>query len=286
VTRKRLAVLGQPIYHSRSPAMHSAALAELGLAGEWSYEAIEVSPEEFASRVRAMKGEGFVGANVTVPHKLAALELADEAADAAREIGAANTLSFRDERIVADNTDAQGLLDALAQPPSGRRALVLGAGGAARAVVWALSDAGARVSVWNRTRERAEALASEFGAAVLRSGPRELPLTGFDLLVNATSVGMGTSSSEAGPGSDLKALHLGADAIGETQLVVDLAYGPAPTELTRVARERGVTVVDGLEVLVRQGAASLRIWTGQEPPIETMRRAAGATWESSSAPDF
>jgi shikimate dehydrogenase len=265
--------------------MHSAALAELGLADEWSYEAIEVSPEGFASRVRAMEGEGFVGANVTVPHKLAALELADEASDAALAIGAANTLSLRGGRIVADNTDARGLLDSLPQPPSGRRALVLGAGGAARAVVWALSDTGALVSVWNRTLGRAEALASEFGATVLRSDRRELPLAGFDLLVNATSVGMGTSS-DAGPGSDLKALHLAADAIGETQLVVDLAYGPAPTELTRVAKERGVAVVDGLGVLVRQGAASLRIWTGREPSIVTMRRAAGATWESSSAPDI
>ncbi len=285
MTRKRLAVLGQPISHSRSPAMHSAALAELGLAGEWSYEAIEVAPASFASRVRAMEGDGFVGANVTVPHKLAALELADEASDAARAIGAANTLSLGDGRIVADNTDAQGFLDSLPWQPAGRRALVLGAGGAARAAVWALSATEGEVSVWNRTLERAERLAEEFGASVVRPEGGALSLAGFELLVNATSVGMGTSA-DAVAGSDLKALNLAADAIGETQLVVDLAYGPLPTELTRAAKERGVAVVDGLEVLVRQGAASLRIWTGQEPPIETMRRAAGATWESSSAPDI
>lgn len=283
--RKRLAVLGQPISHSRSPAMHSAALAELGLASEWSYEAIEVARAKFASRVRAMEGEGFVGANVTVPHKLAALELADDASDAARAIGAANTLSFGEGRIVAENTDARGLLDALSLAPTGRRALVLGAGGAARAAVWALSTDGAEVWVWNRTPERAERLAEEFGASVLHSDGATLSLAGFELLVNATSVGMGTSR-HAVDGSDLKALNLGADAIGETQLVVDLAYGPFPTELTRVAKERGIAVVDGLEVLVRQGAASLRIWIGQEPPIETMRRAAGATWESSSPPDI
>jgi shikimate dehydrogenase len=265
--------------------MHSAALAELGLADEWSYEAIEVAPARFASRVRAMEGEGFVGANVTVPHKLAALELADRASEAAQAIGASNTLSFRAGRILAENTDAQGFLDSLPQPPNGQRALVLGAGGAARAVVWALSANGARVSIWNRTPERAETLAEELGASVVQSRGAGLHGAGFDLLVNATSVGMGAASS-ADAGSDLKALNLGADAIGETQLVVDLAYGPAPTELTRVARKRGVAVVDGLEVLVRQGAASLRIWTGQEPPIETMRRAAGATWESSSAPDI
>jgi shikimate dehydrogenase len=285
VTRKRLAVLGQPISHSRSPAMHSAALAQLGLAGEWSYEAIEVAPATFASRVRAMEGEGFVGANITVPHKLAALELADDASDAARAIGAANTLSFGGRHIAAENTDARGLLDSLPWAPAGRRALVLGAGGAARAAVWALSANEAEVSVWNRTSERAERLAVEFDASVLRPDGGTLSLAGFELLVNATSVGMG-ASADAVAGSDLKALNLGADAIGEIQLVVDLAYGPLPTELTRAAKERGVAVVDGLEVLVRQGAASLRIWTGQEPPVETMRRAAAATWESSSAPDI
>ena len=142
MTKKRLAVLGQPISHSRSPAMHNAALAELGLAGEWSYEAIEVAPAEFEALVRGMAAEGFVGANVTVPHKVAALELADEASEAARAIGAANTLSFAGGRIAAENTDARGFLDSLPASPAGRRALVLGAGGSARAVVWALVDRG------------------------------------------------------------------------------------------------------------------------------------------------
>lgn len=279
--RKRLAVLGQPISHSRSPAMQSAALAELGLAPEWSYEAIEVAPAQFPSRVRRMEGEGFVGVNVTVPHKVAALELADEASEAARSIGAANTLSFRDGRIAAENTDASGFLDALPAQPAGLRALVLGAGGAARAVVWALVANGAGVAVWNRTPERAEAIAAELGATMLVPGDRELPAEDFDLLVNATSVGMGTPGPDA-PAANLKALHIGADAIGETQIVVDLAYGPAPTGLVHAARERRARVVDGLEVLVRQGAASLRIWTGQDPPVEAMRRAAGrATWRPS-----
>jgi shikimate dehydrogenase len=268
--------------------MHTAALAELGLAGEWSYEAIEVAPAQFEARVRGMAAEGFVGANVTVPHKVAALELAEEASQAARAIGAANTLSFPGGRIVAENTDAAGFLDSLPAPPAGKRVLVLGAGGSARAVVWALVTSGAQVSIWNRTLERAEALARELGAEAVGGGTDEhrVPRSDFDLIVNATSVGMGTAPESARPGSDLKALHIRADAMGETQLVVDLAYGPAPTELTRAAKERGATVVDGLEVLVRQGAASLRIWTGRDPPIETMRRAARATWKSSSAPDI
>jgi shikimate dehydrogenase len=270
---KRLAVLGQPISHSRSPAMHSAALTELGLAPEWSYEAIEVSPEDLEPRVRAMPGEGFVGANVTVPHKVRALELADQASAAAREIGAANTLSFAEGQILAENTDATGFLDALPEPPTGKRALVLGAGGAARAVVWALVAGGGAVAIWNRTAAKAAHLASELGGAPLDLGadqPR-LSIAEFDLLVNATTVGMGAPDEGS---ADLKRLPLDADSLGTRHQLVDLAYGPVETELVRVARARGATVVDGLEVLVRQGAASLRIWTGLEAPVEAMRRAA------------
>lgn len=268
----RLAVLGQPIAHSRSPAMHNAALAELGLADEWTYEAIEVAPEAFEARVRAMPGEGFAGANVTVPHKLAALAVADRASEAAQAIGAANTLSFEDGRIAAENTDATGFLNALLEPPEGRRALVMGAGGSARAVVWALSTRGAQVAVWNRTEARAETLADEFGASIAD------PRAEFDLIVNATTVGMGASTQES---SDLKSLPIDADSLGERHQLVDLAYGAVETELVRAARARGARVVDGLEVLVRQGAASLRIWTGLDPPIEAMREAARAdTWQS------
>jgi shikimate dehydrogenase len=258
--------------------MQSAALAELGLAGEWSYEAIEVAPEGFAARVGAMPGEGFVGANVTIPHKLAALALADDASAVAQAIGAANTLSFAQGRIEADNTDAAGLLAALKTPATGARALVLGAGGSARAVVWALLDAGASVSIWNRTRERGRRLAAELGAAVADPGPDGLlPVADFDLLANTTSVGMeldATGDDSPPRERDLKSLSVAADALSERHTVVDLAYGAAETALAAAARERGARVVDGLDVLVHQGAASLRIWTGREPPIETMRKAA------------
>ena len=265
----RLAVLGQPISHSRSPAMHNAALAELELAPEWRYEAIEVSAEDFEARVTAMSEEGFAGANVTVPHKLAALAIADRASDAAIRVGAANTLSFGDGGIDAENTDVTGFLDAMPIDPGGKRALVLGAGGSARAVVWALGRSGAEVTVWNRTLERAERLAEELGGSPVTS--EEVAGERFDVLVNATTVGMG--ASEEGD-SDFKSLPIGADSLGDTELVVDLAYGPAETELVRTASQRGAAVIDGLEVLVRQGAASLRIWTGMDPPIEVMRRAA------------
>jgi shikimate dehydrogenase len=155
---KRLAVLGHPVSHSRSPAMQNAAREALGLAGEWSYEAIDLAPDEFGERTRALPADGFVGVNVTIPHKEAALTVADQASDPARQIGAANTLSFSDGSILAENTDAPGLLAALPEPVRGRTALVLGAGGSARAAAWALAGEGARVSVWNRTAARAEEL--------------------------------------------------------------------------------------------------------------------------------
>jgi shikimate dehydrogenase len=281
----RLAVLGQPIAHSRSPAMHTAALHELGLAPEWTYEAFEVSPDEFEARARAMPGEGFAGTNVTIPHKLAALELADEASEAAREIGAANTLTFAGDRIAAENTDATGILDALPRSPRGVRALVLGAGGSARAAVWALKHAGADVAIWNRTEAKAEALAATFGATPLSVTEKEnLPLEDFNLVLNATSVGLG-ADPDRGP-SDLKALHIDADSLSATQVVVDLVYGTAETQLITAAKARAASVVDGLEVLVHQGAASLRLWTGLEPPVETMRTAARSIeWPTNTAPN-
>ena len=264
----KLAVLGRPVAHSRSPAMQTAALEALGLAPEWSYEAIEVAPEGFEELVRSLPTRGFAGVNVTVPHKVAALAVADVASDAASRIGAANTLTFSSSGIAAENTDATGLIEALPEPPGGRRALVLGAGGSARAAIWALGRAGAEVSIWNRTAEKAEALADEFSATAVTE-PGE-----FDLLINCTTVGL--HEAEAPPSGDpsLKPLPLDADAVNERHVVVDLVYGSYPTPLARVAEARGARLVDGLEILVRQGAASLRIWTGTDPPLETMRKAA------------
>jgi shikimate dehydrogenase len=260
---KRLAVLGHPVAHSRSPAMQNAALAELGLAGEWSYEAIDVAPEEFEAWVRAMPEEGFVGANVTVPHKGAALMLADEVSEPAREIGAANTLSFASDEIRADNTDAPGLLAVLPTSPRGTRALVLGAGGAARAVVWALLGAGAEVAVWNRTPERARRLCDELGG-----GPAAAPdQTAYELLVNTTTVGLAGEDPFA-------ELPLREDGFASGQTVVDMVYGDGPTRLLAVAAAAGATTVDGIEVLVRQGALSLEIWTSRDAPLDTMRAAA------------
>jgi shikimate dehydrogenase len=261
----RLAVLGHPVGHSRSPAMQNAALAALGLGEDWHYEAIEVAPDGFEALVRSMPADGFAGANVTVPHKGAALAVADELSEVAREVGAANTLAFREDVIHAYNTDADGFLSALPGSPDGRRALVLGAGGAARAIVWALVRGGAEVEVWNRTALSSENLCGELGGK-----PVDEPDAGAqDLIVNATAVGL--------RGEDAFAeLPLSAASFTATQVVVDMVYASEPTPLLQAAAAAGAETVDGLEVLVQQGARSLQIWTGRVPPVEVMREAAYA----------
>ena len=256
-----LGVCGWPVAHSRSPQMHNAALAAVGLDG-WRYLRLPLPPDLFAETVRALPAAGFRGVNVTIPHKHAALGLADRASEAARAIGAANTLTFEDGAIEADNTDAPGLLAALGEPVAGRRALVLGAGGAGRAAAWALAAAGADVAVWNRTPERAEALAADLG---VRAVTGTVPA---DILVNCTSVGLHD------PEATFKALPVEADEMGAGSLVVDMVYRVRGTRLLEAARSRGARVVDGLEILVAQGAASFERWTGIEAPREAMREAA------------
>ena len=247
-------VLGFPVAHSRSPAMMNAAFAELGM--DWRYVHLPIASSLFAQTVRALPASGYRGANVTIPHKLAAHAAADELTPAAEAIGAVNTLVFGEGLTLGDNTDAGGFTDALGIEPAGRRALVLGAGGAARAVVWALREAGAEVAVWNRTHERAVALAGEFGVRAIKQGEPA------DILVNATSVGL----HDEDPSEQLP--------LGPAELVVDLVYGREPTGLCRWAEAQGARVVDGLEMLVRQGARSFELWTSRPAPLDAMRTAA------------
>lgn len=240
--------------------MHNAALAAAGL-GDWHYQHLPIPPERFAETVLALPRFGFAGINVTIPHKQAALALAGRATARAAAIGAANTLSFApDGTITADNTDAPGLLAALDEPLAGRSALVLGAGGSARAAVWALLDAGAGpVLVWNRTPQRARVLTAELGGeAVVRP-------VAADVVVNCTSVGLAPAS--------FKELPLPADLLGKSAIVVDLVYRPGGTALLHEAQRRGCRTVSGLEILVRQGALSFEAWTGLEAPLAVMRAA-------------
>jgi len=237
--------------------MQQAALDELAIP--WRYLRLPLPAQLFPETVRALPEAGYAGLNVTVPHKEAALAVADRSSPRAAAIGAANTLSFSDGAVVAENTDAPGLIAALGEEVAGRSALVLGAGGAGRAAVWALREAGAEVSVWNRTAERARMLAGELGV-----GHAETPGQ-FDVLVNTTSAEL-----EAGV-DPLQAL--GLSGLAPPPLVVDLVYAPGGTALAGWASDGGSRVVDGREVLVRQGALSLELWTGRPAPLATMRAA-------------
>ncbi|MBJ7329073.1 MAG: shikimate dehydrogenase [Solirubrobacteraceae bacterium] len=267
-TSSRYGVLGWPVAHSRSPAMMLAA-------GLDRYQLLPVPPERFDETVRALAGAGFRGANVTIPHKEAALALADEATPAARAIGAANTLELRaDGTIRASNTDAPGLLATIAGRPQAT-AVVLGAGGSARAVVWALRSVGAEVAVWNRTAARSRQLALELEASSVDDLPEYA-----DLLINCTAVGLHD------PSSTFSNLPLTSHDLAAYATVVDLVYRPGGTALIDAARQQGSATVDGLEILVSQGALSFTTWTGREAPVAEMRRAVRDTANGTShSPD-
>ncbi|TVP71567.1 MAG: shikimate dehydrogenase [Rhodobacteraceae bacterium] len=261
-------VIGCPVGHSRSPVLHGTWLRDYGIAGH--YVPLHVEPGDLAQVLRAMPAMGFVGANVTIPHKEAALALADEVSDIAARIGAANTLSFEGGRSVADNTDGYGFMANLRQNAPDWRAdqgaaLILGAGGAARAIIVALQDAGApEIRITNRTRARADALAAEFGLTVVDWDARSQALGDLGLLVNTTSLGM------AGQG----ALEMPLAGLPERALVTDIVYTPLETPLLRDARARGLRVVDGLGMLLHQAAPGFARWFGGKPQVtDALRRA-------------
>jgi shikimate dehydrogenase len=260
--RNRLGVLGWPVGHSRSPQIQNAALAAAGLSS-WRYQLLPVPPELFDETVRALPAAGFRGANVTIPHKQAALALADRRSDSAAAIGAANTLLFEDGGAIrAENTDAPALVAALPFPSRGRSAVVLGAGGSARAAVWALLHEGAaEVRVWNRNPARARELCADLG------GTPVLEVERAELLINCTPVGLDDSDDV------FKQLPVDTDDITMFDCVVDLVYTHAETQLVQAARSRGVATVDGLELLVGQGALSFELFTGRSAPVREMRAA-------------
>ncbi|MBI4897174.1 MAG: shikimate dehydrogenase [Actinobacteria bacterium] len=262
---RRYGVAGDPVSHSLSPRIHNAAYAALGLNAD--YQRLPIPPPLFAETVKALPRSGFSGINVTIPHKRAALELADTATAAAKEIGAANTLSFRHGKIAADNTDAPGMLAALEVDPAGMTALVLGAGGTARAAIWALKNAGATIHVWNRTARRAELLAEEFGVRPA-GDPGDVPRP--EIIVNTTAVGMDHAATEESACVDLRLI---LSALEDQTIIVDFVYRAGGSPLTRAARSRGLRTVEGEELLVRQAALSFEIWFERAAPLNAMRSA-------------
>ncbi|HEU4759992.1 MAG TPA: shikimate dehydrogenase [Dehalococcoidia bacterium] len=276
---KLLGVIGWPLEQSLSPAFQQAALDHLGL--DIRYEAWPTPREELEARVRGLRAPDHLGANVTIPHKEAVIPFLDELDDLARRAGAVNTIVNREGRLAGYNTDVTGFLRALREDgtfdPAGCRALIAGAGGAARAVVVALIEAGAAsVTVINRTFARATELVEDLQPFAGDTELHALPdmytswaaaAVSCRLLVNCTSVGLaGTPEEKESP--------VPVDVIPAAAMVYDLLYRPAQTSLMAAARRRGARVLGGLPMLVYQGADSLRLWTGLEPPVDIMFDAA------------
>jgi len=272
----RLGIFGWPVAHSKSPQMHEAAARALGIA--LRYERFEVAPEGLAEAVRAKHAAGIDGYNLTVPHKVAIMSLVDEVTPAARAIGAVNTVVRRGGRYLGDNTDAPGFVRSLEDAGvqlSGANVVVLGAGGAARAAVVGLADAGAaEIRVLSRRPEQSEALCQSLADVVgcdLEAAPfgeAGRHFGGASLLVQATS-----ATLESNPGAQAFVDSLPIEALPEGAAVVDMVYKPLETTLLARANARGLPTIDGLGMLLHQGAIAFEMWTGFAPPLDVMRSA-------------
>jgi len=265
---KVVGIIGWPVEHSLSPPMQNAAYAEMGV--NWRYLPFPVRPGEAGAAVQGVRALGLAGANVTIPHKEAVIPFLDEMTPAARAVGAVNTIIVDDLRLLGDNTDVLGFLGALdlagVTLDEHTQALVLGAGGAARAAAYGLLERGVEVVIHARTRRRAERLVADMRQAV--SGSRlsiaDVLPTDPTLIVNCTPVGMWPHED----GSPLPAGYPLRPGVA----VMDMVYRPLETRLLQQAKAAGALAIDGLEMLIQGGAASSERWTGKKPPLDVMRR--------------
>jgi shikimate dehydrogenase len=273
---RQVGLIGWPIAHSLSPAMHNAAFAELGL--EWTYVLMPVQSGHIEPALKELLAKNFVGANITMPHKQAVMPHLDELSDAAHLIGAVNTIHIRADKFYGENTDAIGFLNALKEAgydPKGMRVAVLGAGGAARAAVFSLLRAeAARITVFNRTVERAAVLVADLAKAFPARRLTFEPLNSetltrlqgnVDLVVNATSVGMHPNHAVCPWPATV--------AIPTEVIFYDVIYSPVQTLFLRRAQEAGQKIISGLGMLAHQGVAAFEMWTGQQAPLAVMRQA-------------
>jgi shikimate dehydrogenase len=268
---KRAGIIGQPVAHSLSPAMQSAAFRECGL--DASYQAWDTLPEALAGRVVSLRDRSVLGANITIPYKEAVIPLLDELGGQSAKVGAVNTVVNRDGRLFGFNTDGPGFVQALRREagfdPAGRAVLLLGAGGSARGIAFALAEARAAfLAIWNRTPARTARLVAELrdtGVEAAAGGDR--PLREYDCVVNCTSLGM-----HGGPGP----AELPADpaAFPGRPLCVDIVYSPEVTPFLGTARDAGLRTLGGLPMLVYQGALAFELWTGVPAPVDAMFEAA------------
>ena len=256
-------IIGWPVSHSLSPAMHNAAFRALEFPAV--YGLFPVAPEDLEEAIKGLKALNIKGVSVTIPHKEAVIPLLDALNEVAWEIGAVNTILNREKKLLGFNTDWIGVREALGEVIHlpGQKAVVVGAGGAARAVVYALKHEGAEVVIYNRTFEKAKRLAEKFG---VQAKPwEELAKAQGDVLVQTTSVGL---KEDVSP--------VPKEILSGFKVVMDLVYFPLETRLLREAREAGCVVVNGLKMLVYQGAEQFRLFTGQDPPVGLMEEAARA----------
>ena len=264
---QRVGVIGWPIEHSLSPAMHNAAFAALGM--DWQYDKMAIPPDIVKLSLRELRDAGFVGINVTVPHKQAVM-LFVKPDEIARAVGAVNTIDFRNNKAM--NTDVAGFMDDLAAhgvDPAGMQVVVLGAGGAARAAVYGLASVGARLVIINRTAERAQELIDSLRLPAASVGGYE-QIADADLIVNCTSVGL-SPNVEQSPLPDDAVLKL---ALKPSIIAYDMVYRPMRTRFLQQVEAAGGRAIGGLGMLARQGAAAFKIWTGIEPPVDVMLAAA------------
>ncbi|HEX4539684.1 MAG TPA: shikimate dehydrogenase [Acidimicrobiales bacterium] len=276
-------VIGDPVRHSLSPALHNAAFSALGL--DWAYVAFPVPAGRAREALVGAAALGIDGLSVTMPHKSVVAAALGRCSPTATTLGAVNTVVRQHDELIGENTDGQGFIDALrSEPgfePSGRRCLVIGAGGAARAVVLALAQAGAaEVVVVNRTLDRGRAAAALAGA-IGRTG-QAAEIGDMDLVVHATPVGMTAGSTSIGDSAH-RPLLVEPDRLGAGQVLVDLVYQPATTALMEAAHRRGATAVNGVGMLVHQAALAFELWTGEGAPLEVMRTAATEVLQSRGA---
>lgn len=267
----RACVIGNPISHSLSPKLHTYWLDRYGLDGE--YTALQVTENALEKTLRDLPGQGFIGANVTIPHKVHVMQFADHITDRATLIGAANTLIFKEDgRIFADNTDGYGFMANLRQgapdwDPKAGPAAIFGAGGAARAIIVALADAGVpEISISNRTRPKAEALRADFGARirVVDWVQSDLMLEDANTVINTTSLGM-TGGQE---------FKVSLDGLPSSAVVTDIVYTPLRTPFLKAAEKKGCVTVDGLGMLLHQGVPGFERWFGHRPEVDEATRRA------------
>ncbi len=269
-------IIGDPIEHTISPAMHNAAFAALGL--DYVYVPFHVKPKELTKAIGGMRVLNMCGLNVTIPHKVAVMPLLDELDPLAEKIGAVNTIVNDNGKLKGYNTDAAGFIQGLltsGAKPGEKTVVVLGAGGAARAITFALADHGAEITILNRKEELDWALElaarvgkaydKEIGALELNSNNLKKALARADILVNATSVGMSPKNDDTLVSSNLLRPGL---------VVYDIVYNPVATRLLKEAKQAGAQTISGVDMLVGQGAAAFELWTGEKAPVEIMKKAA------------